>query len=284
MSLSSTSKQLSYKELQAALRTAKENGLTGIKLNSKQCVLQEEYNRLFPAVLEQESDEYINTELVATAVDNGYCELTSQYVAPPVQAKLNGTIESSCYPFNKNTVKVKNKPVNERSAASDHQLFTTRVIPAMDNKYAPSWLCKPYTVYVIDGVDYLAHELEMQLKGQVCELPAVTNERKLAANLPPRLQTAARKDVVSKARPAVPIINVSKDLPKAALKYSAEPASPYFVDTNHSRFTKTLGITELQAARNLQDAVRATKQGLKNVVSFAKGFHKTQVERALKAA
>ncbi|MBW4636704.1 MAG: hypothetical protein KME05_00425 [Gloeocapsa sp. UFS-A4-WI-NPMV-4B04] len=246
MSLSSTSNQLSYKELQAALRTAKENGLTSIKLNSKMEVLQDEYNCI-----------------------------------------TNKTVDSnSNYPFCENTVKVENKPVNERSVASDHHLFTTKVIPAMNSKYAPTWLCRPYVVYVIDGVDYLQGELEAQLQGQVCELPAAVNERKLQANQPPRLKTAARKDRVSKARPVTaPIVNVSQELPKAKLTFkSQEEYNPYFIDVHHSKFTKTLGDVEKQAARNLEDAVRATKQGLRNVVSFAKGFHARQVERASQAA
>ncbi len=377
----STTSQLSYKELQSALRTAKEQGLTSIKLNSKQSVLQAEYDRITAAhdavqaprtkvAEETVTVETLNGQHTALTCDinagyirsvTGYgwelCEtereleacikhtnrgyintvheyeyaypLTCQYVAPPVQAKLTDAVESSCYPFNKNTVKVKNK--QGLSVATTHnkqtkERFTTRVLPAMSPKRAPSWLCKPVTVYIIDGVDYLLYELEMQLKGQVCELaceftaPAVvsnavidsiesygsnrqpglppttddiaaatsaskTNERKLAANAAPRLQTAARKDRVSNARPATPIVNSAKDSPKAKLTYSQEPASPYFIDTTKAaRYTKGLGATELQAARNLEDAVRGARRGLAAVIDIAKGFHAAQVQRALKVA
>lgn len=292
--------QLSYKQLQAALKSYKDQGLTGIKLNSKQEVLQEEYERITTAaaVLQDEDEDELDSELTAIAIDNGYCELTCELPVPVnSNSKLAPTsnFKPLTYPFCSNTVKVVNQPAveetkavnatkDERRVASD-QLFTIKVIPAMDKKYAPSWLCKPYTVYVIDGVDYLPGELEAQLKGQVCQLPAVVNERKLAANLPPRLQQPARKDRVSKARPAAPIVNVSKELPKAKLTFKAqEDYSPYFIDTHHSRFTKSLGDVEKQAARNLEDAISATKQGLKNVIDFAKGFHARQVERARKVA
>lgn len=252
------SNKLSYKELQAALKSYKEQGLTGIKLNSKMEVLQEEYNRITNATVKDEAPATVNQT-----------QLTQQPV----------TASNSNYPFCSNTVTVENKPVK------DEQVFTTRVLPAMNSKYAPSWLCKPYTVYVIDGVDYLQGELEAQLQGQVCELPAVANERKLQANLPPRLQQPARKDRVSKARQPQPIINPAKDKPKVKCEYSKEPASPYFIDTaKAARYSKSLGDVEKQAARNLEDAVRATKQGLKNVIDFGKGFHKAQVERASKAA
>ncbi len=267
MSPTSTSnQQLSYKELQAALKSYKEQGLTGIKLNSKMEVLQEEYARL-TAVKEQEQ---------------------------PV------TASNSNYPFCENTVKVENKrsaasdqPAkhrNERSTASD-QLFTTRVIPAMDSKYAPSWLTKPMTVYVIDGVDYFPYELEAQLQGQVCELPAAANERKLAANLPPRLQQPARKDRVSKARPVTaPIVNVSQELPKAKLTFKAqEDYNPYFIDTaKAARYSKSLGDVEKQAARNLEDGIKyassATRRVVGAVIDFGKGFHAREVERARKVA
>lgn len=248
---------LSYKELQAALKVFKAEGRTAIKLNAKQSVLQEEYARL-TAVTE------------TTGVYETSCPITSQWEGVPVQAKLNDAVESTCYPFNKNTVKVENKPA--------------LVLPAMSSSRAPSWLCKPVTVYVVDGVDYLPFELEMNLKGQVCELPAAVNERKLLANQPPRLQEPVLAKRKSKAHPAVPIVNSAKDLPKAELTYSAEPASPYFIDTHHSRFTRTLGTTELQAARNLQDAISATKRGLAAVIDIAKGFHARQVQRARKVA
>ncbi len=239
-----------------------------------------ETERELEACIKHTNRGYINT---VHEYEYAY-PLTCQYVAPPIQAKLNSTVESSCYPFCSNTVKVENKPV-KRSETTVKELFTTKVIPAMNSKYAPSWLCKPYVVYIIDGMDYLEHELEAQLQGQTCELPAAANERKLAANLPPRLQQPARKDRVSKAREPQPIVNVSKELPKAKLTFkSQEEYSPYFINVHHSKFTKTLGATELQAARNLEDAISATKQGLKNVISFAKGFYKAQVERALKAA
>lgn len=287
MSLSTTSnQQLTYKELQQAIKSYKEQGLTGIKLNSKHCVLQEEYERITNATVKDEAPATVNQT-----------QLTQQPVTNSATA--------SNYPFCENTVKVENKPgvtavkptversettVNERSTASDHQLFTTRIIPAMSNKYAPSWLCKPYVVYVIDGVDYLPHELEVQLQGQVCQLPAVVNEEKLAANLPPRLQQPARKDRVSNARQPQPIINVSKELPKAKLTFkSQEDYNPYFIDTaKAARYSKTLGDVEKQAARNLEDGIKyassATKQGFRNVISFAKGFHARQVERASKVA
>lgn len=235
--------KLTYKELQAALKSYKEQGFTGIKLNSKHCVLQEEFDRITNAAVKNEQ---------------------------PVTNSATASNELS-YPFCSNTVTVENKPA---ATASNDKLFTTKVLRAMDSKYAPSWLCKPYIMYVIDGVDYLPHELEAQLQGQVCELPAAVNQRKLQANQPPRLQATARKDRVSKARPVTaPIVNVSQELPKAKLTFkSQEEYSPYFIDTTKAaRYSKTLGDVEKQAARNLEDAVRATKQGLKNVISFAKG-------------
>lgn len=247
--------KLSYKELQAALKELREQGKTSIKLNSKQEVLEQEYER----------------------INN-----TSANDEPAVKDQCDTSNGNSNYPFCSNTVKVENKPVKR----SD-ELFAVKVIPAMNSKYAPSWLCKNYTVYIIDGVEYLPHELEAQLQGQVCQLPAVVNEMKLAANLPPRLQQPALKDRVSKARPVTaPIINTAKDLPKVKVTYKAqEDYSPYFIDTTKAaRYSKTLGDVEKQAARNLEDAVRATKQGFRNVISFAKGFHKAQVERARKAA
>lgn len=292
--------KLSYKELQTVLRTAKDNGLTSIKLNAKQTVLQEEYDRITATVT-------LGTETLAIPV-----------ILPEVVRPLDVTTvdllreshlqPSSSYPFCENTVKVENN-------------YKTRVLPAMDSSRAPSWLCRPCEVYVIDGIDYLPYELDMALTGAVCELAAPpvvsnavidniesygsnrqpvkaptkkdiaaatsaskTNDRKIAVNAAPRLQTPARKDRVSNARQATPIVNVSKDLPKAKLTYSAEPASPYFIDTNHSRFTRTLGTTELQALRNAEDAVRGARRGLAAVVNIAKGFHKAQVERALKVA
>lgn len=290
----------SYKELQAALKTAKAEGLTTVKLNSKQEVLQAAYDLIYgnkPEAVKEEALTGQATELTCD-INAGYINtvheyeyaypLTCQYVAPPIQAKLNDAIESSCYPFCSNTVKVENKQVKEQvqvERSEARELFIIKVIPAMDNKYAPSWLCKPMTVYVIDGVDYLPHELEMNLQGQCCELPAVVNERKLQANLPPRLQATARKDRVSKARQPQPIINPAKDKPKVKCEYSKEPASPYFIDTaKAAKYSKSLGDVEKQAARNLEDAIRATKQGLRNVIDFGKGFHARQVERARKVA
>lgn len=284
MTLISTSNQhnqqqgYSYKQLQAALKELREQGLTSIKLNSKQSVLQAEYERL-QATSSSQQAESLEEEYINTVHEYEYAyPLTCQHVAPPIQAKLNGTVESSRYPFCSNTVKVKNNTPQ----------VSTLVLPAMSPKHAPSWLCKPHKMYVIDGVDYLIHELEMNLKGQVCELPAAVNERKILANQPPRLQQPARKDRVSNARPAVPIVNSAKDLPKAKLTYSAEPASPYFIDTNHNRFTQTLGSTEVQALRNAEDIVRSTasaaRRGIEAVIDIAKGFHKAQVQRALKVA
>lgn len=228
----------------------------------------------------------------------------SQVVASPSKEKdtSNGNSSNNNYPFCSNVVQVMNvkqtvaaveggairrHSVARQETTVNDKLFTTRVIPAMNSKYAPSWLCKPYTVYVIDGVDYLPHELEAQLQGQVCQLPAMVNEMKLAANLPPRLQVAALKDRVSNARPVTaPIINTAQDLPKVKVTYKAqEDYSPYFIDTTKAaRYTKGLGDVEKQAARHLEDAIRATKQGLRNVINFAKGFHARQVERASKAA
>lgn len=103
MSLSTTSnQQLTYKELQQAIKSYKEQGLTGIKLNSKHCVLQEEYERITNATVKDEQP-------------------------------VTNSATASNYPFCSNTVKVENKPgvtavkptversettVNERSAAS----------------------------------------------------------------------------------------------------------------------------------------------------------------------
>ncbi len=291
----------SYKELQQALKSYKEQGLTSIKLNSKQSVLQEEYARLTAQQVTETKG--VEEALPQCSAYETSCPITSQWEGVPVQAKLNCTVESasasasssstrgSSYPFNKNTVKVENKPAAhavERSETTVKELFTTRVIPAMNSKYAPSWLCKPYTVYVIDGIEYLPHELEMNLKGQVCELPAASNERKLAANKAPRHQEPVLAERKSNARPATPIVNPAKELPKVAVAFKAqEDYSPYFIDTSKAaRYSKSLGTTERQAARNLEDGMKyassATKQGFRNVVSFAKGFHARQVERALK--
>ncbi|MBW4638982.1 MAG: hypothetical protein KME05_12235 [Gloeocapsa sp. UFS-A4-WI-NPMV-4B04] len=260
MNAAATTNQLSYKQLQAALKSYKDQGLTSIKLNGKQPVLQEEFDRITNATVKDEQP-------------------------------VTNSATASNYPFCSNTVKVENKPTFERSETTvNDKLFTTRVIPAMNSKYAPSWLCKPYTVYIIDGVDYLEHELEAQLQGQTCELPAAANERKLAANLPPRLQQQARKDRVSKARPVTaPIVNVSQELPKVKCEYSKEPASPYFIDTaKAAKYSKSLGDVEKQAARNLEDGIKyassATKRVVGAVIDFGKGFHKAQVERAMKAA
>lgn len=290
--LSSTANKLSYRELQTALKELREQGKTSIKLNSKQEVLEQEYER----------------------INN-----TSANDEPAVKEQCDNSNGNSSFPFCSNYVKVVN-------AASDDDIdselagceltcgigkdeqpqFTTRTIPAMNSKVAPSWLCRPYVVYVIDGVDYLPHELEMNLKGQVCQLPvpsllegtaAVANERKLAANLPPRLQQPARKDRVSKARQPQPIINTAQDLPKVKVTFKAqEEYNPYFIDSNKAaRYSKSLGDVEKQAARNLEDGIKvsftafkyaasATKQGLRNVINFAKGFHARQVERASKVA
>lgn len=292
---------LSYKELQSALRTAKENGLTSIKLNSKQSVLQDEYDRITASTSGKLSKDTSNSNSASASTSSS-------------------STRGSCYPFCSNTVSVTN---NKAVPTTNYQV---QELPAMSSSRAPSWLCKPETLYIIEGVEYLLHELEMQLKGQVCELaceftaPAVvsnavidsiesygsnrqpvlppttddiaaattaskTNDRKIAANAAPRLQTAARKDRASNARPAVPIVNSAKDKPKAKLTYSAEPASPYFIDTTKAaRYTKGLGTTELQAVRNIEDAVKGARRGLAAVIDIAKGFHARQVQRALKAA
>lgn len=241
---------LTYKELQAALRTAKENGLTSIKLNSKQEVLQAAYDLIYnkPAAVLKEVLVGQCTELTCDITSTSQHLITSAYTPEPVEAKLNNN-----YPFCSNTVTVRNNN-------------TTHVLPAMNSSRAPSWLCKPQKMYVIDGVDYLPFELDQQLTGAVCDLPAAVNERK------------------SNARPATPIVNSAKDKPKAKLTYSKEPASLYFIDTNHSRFTRTLGTTEAQAIKNVEDVVRGARRVLGAVKNIAIGFHARQVERALKGA
>lgn len=273
MNAAAATNQLSYKQLQAALKSYKEQGLTSIKLNSKQPVLQEELARIEEELKERAFERITN----ATVKD---------------EQPVTNSATSSNYPFCSNTVKVENKPTFERSETTvNDKLFTTRVIPAMNSKYAPSWLCKPYTVYIIDGVDYLEHELEAQLQGQVCELPAAANERKLQSNQPPRLQQPARKDRVSKARPVTaPIVNVSQELPKAKLTFKAqEDYSPYFIDTaKAAKYSKSLGDVEKQAARNLEDGIKyassTTRRVVGAVIDFGKGFHARQVKRASKAA
>lgn len=261
---------LSYKELQAALKELREQGLTSIKLNSKQSVLECELSR-------------INEQLQRDSA-----RLTDSV------SKLSK--DNSNYPFCDNTVSVTN---DKAVPTPNGQCYQVQALPAMNSKYAPDWLCKPQKVYVIDGIDYLPFELDQQLMGAVCDLPAAVNECKLLANQPPRLQEPILAKRKSNARPATPIVNSAKDKPKAKLTYSKEPASPYFIDINHHRFTEGLGTTERQAARNLQDAIRvsvglvkggagnatsATKRGLAAVIDIAKGFHKANVERALKAA
>lgn len=227
---STTSNCLNYKELQAALKVYKNDGLTTVKLNAKADVLQAEYDRL-------------TTERPPHLI-------TSEYNAPPIQAKLAEPL----YPFCSNTVAVLNSPTLP-TLRQEQELATrdviTRTLPAMNKKYAPSWLCKPVTVYVVDGIDYLPCELDMALKGDVCELTCEVPE-----------------------------------------KAEQEPASPYFIDTSKAarylngvkEFSKGLGTTELQCARNVEDAVRGAIRGLAAVISIAKGFHARQVERALKVA
>lgn len=270
MTSPSSTTKLTYKQLQATLKELREQGLTSIKLNSKQEVLQAAYDLIYnkPEAVLHEVLIGQCTELTCDITSTSPHLITSAYTPVPVQAKLNDAVESSCYPFCSNTVKVKNNTPQVSNNA-----ITTLVLPAMDSSRAPSWLCKPHKVYVIDGIDYLPYELDQQLTGAVCELPQAANERKILANQPPRLQTAARKDRVSNARPVTaPIINTAKDKPQAKLTYSQEPASPYFIDTHHNRFTQQLGSTELQAARNLEDAISATRRGLGAVIDIAKGF------------
>lgn len=251
---STTSNCLNYKELQAALKVYKNDGLTTVKLNAKQCILQAEYDRL-------------TTERPPHLI-------RSEYNAPPVIAKLNDN-----YPFCSNTVTIPVKRVatenqtvaqspvvkqeqatSERepqsvSRSSHSSDVITRTLPAMNKKYAPSWLCKPVTVYVVDGIDYLPFELDMALKGETCEL---TCELSL---LPPDCDDTTVPE-----------------------KADQEPVPPYFIDTHNSRFVRDLGTTELQAARNLEDTVRGARRVLRAVISVCKGFHARQVERASQAA
>lgn len=279
--------QLSYKELQAALKELREQGLTSIKLNSKRRVLQEELARIESELKERASDRITN----ATVKDEAPVPVTNSATASNELAPTND-FKPLTYPFCGNTVKVENKPTVERSetTVNEQPVFSTKVLRAMDSKYAPSWLCRPYVVYVIDGVDYLQGELEAQLQGQVCQLPAVVNEMKLQANLPPRLQQPARKDRVSKAREPQPIVNPAQDLPKVKVTFKVqEEYSPYFIDTaKAAKYSKSLGDVEKQAARNLEDGIKyaasTTKRVVGAVIDFGKGFHARQVERASKAA
>jgi hypothetical protein len=133
--MNATANTLTYRELQAKLKDFKAQGLTDIKLNSKQNILQLEYDRII-----------VNLEQEAQAV------LDAATSGKSASGKDN-------YPFSSNTAQVENN-VEYRI---NHLL-------AMNPSTAPSWLSKQYKVYVVDGVDYLPFELEQQLQGQICEL------------------------------------------------------------------------------------------------------------------
>lgn len=267
---------LSYKQLQAALKVFKADGQTDIKLNAKQNVLQAEYDHLnaTATTLEGQCTEATECNLtceVTTVTSTRPHILTSEYNALPIQGRGTGSIRNErhsklndSYPFCSNAVTALNSPTlptlqqEQELATSD---VITRTLPAMNKKYAPSWLTKPVTVYVVDGVDYLPCELDMALKGETCELTCEA------------LATATKHEPTQVPQTV-----------KAKLTYSAEPASPYFIDTSKAtRYTKGLGTTELQCARNVEDAISATKRGLAAVISIAKGFNKAQVQRALEA-
>jgi protein involved in temperature-dependent protein secretion len=72
---------MTYRQLQAALKTYKAQGLTQIKLNSNKVKLQAEYNRLVstsdkpqpkPEFNQEENDEFVCKALKNLAIKRGY--------------------------------------------------------------------------------------------------------------------------------------------------------------------------------------------------------------------
>lgn len=277
---------LSYKQLQSALKELREQGLTSIKLNAKQSVLQEEYDRLNATATTLEGQCTELTCEVTTVTSTRPHILTSEYNAPAIQGRGTGSIRNErhsklndSYPFCSNAVTVLNRPTLP-TLQQEQELATrdviTRTLPAMNKKYAPSWLCKPETLYIVDGVDYLIHELEMQLKGQVCEIACAWEGRG---------SDSSRTECHSSHQPAL-----QDSFSSSNKQEETSPVQQYnqrLIDNIKHSYLKTLGSTELQALRNAENGIRytssAAKRGIGAVIGICQGFHKAQVERALKA-
>lgn len=175
---SNNTQALTYRELQAKLKELRDNRYdVQCKLNAKQEVLQQEFDRL-TATLVQEVQEILDSPVSVLEYNNSQGRAVQEDTVPSVGSELatltNNTettdttpapIPDTQYPFNSYMgVKVENRP----------ELYHQAVLPALNAQVVPSWLSKQHKVYWIDRVDYLPSELECWLrkhKGECCELP-----------------------------------------------------------------------------------------------------------------
>lgn len=98
---------MNYRQLQQALKIARNNGLTTIKLNAKKEVLEAEYNRIYgaqPADLRDSvnsihTDEEILGFVIQLAIQKGH----SEAVAPTIANLVMDTwkTEGYCVAFNR---------------------------------------------------------------------------------------------------------------------------------------------------------------------------------------